>query len=133
MRPTVSQYAEVLEELSHASGAEVKEVVKNFLGFLKRRGETRKLASIVRRLEERAQEKSGELSVTAVTAHPASPETKTLLAEVAGKVFPQKKIDLIYQTDASVIGGVLLRTREALFDATLATRAKALKQALRKS
>jgi F-type H+-transporting ATPase subunit delta len=133
MRPTVSQYAEVLEELSRDSGAEVQEVAKNFLGFLKRRGETKKLASIVRRLEERAQEKSGELSVTAVTAHPASAETKTLLAEVAEKVFPEKKIDLIYQTDENVIGGVLLRTREALFDATLATRAKALKQALRKS
>lgn len=133
MRPTVSQYAEVLEELSQAQGVETKEVVENFLGFLKRRGETKKLASIVRRLEERAQEKSGELSVTAVTAHPASSETKTLLAEVAKKVFPEKKIDFAYQTDERVIGGVLLRTREALFDATLATRAKALKQALRKS
>lgn len=133
MRPTVSQYAEVLEELSSDSGADAQEVAKNFLGFLKRRGETKKLASIVRRLEERAQEKSGELSVTAVTAHPVSAETKALLAEAAGKVFPEKKIDLLYQTDESVIGGVLLRTREALFDATLATRAKALKQALRKS
>lgn len=133
MRPTASQYAAALEELSQASGADTKEVTKNFLGFLKQRREMKKLASIVHHLERRAKEKSGELLVTAVTAHPASSEAKTFLRSLAEQVFPKQKIVLDYETDPNVIGGALLKTDEALYDTSVASRAKALKQVLRKS
>jgi F0F1-type ATP synthase delta subunit len=77
MRPTVSQYAAVLEELS--SGADTKnisEIAKNFLGFLRRRGEADQAAAILDRLEKMEREKAGRLAVTVVTAHEVSEAAK---------------------------------------------------------
>lgn len=134
MRPTISQYAQSLEELTTGkTSVQVLEIAKNFTLFLKRRGEGEKMKDIVKYLEQSEQKASGHLTVTAVTAKEPTKEIQTLLSHQAEKLFPQKKITLEYIVDESVIGGALFRTSETLYDATLSTELKSLKKFLLKA
>lgn len=134
MHPTVSQYAEALQELTAgASREEAAGIAENLFGLLKRRGEEKKVSAIVKCLEKSEAAKEDRVSVTAVTAYEAQPETRAALALQAAKLFPHKKIDLRYETDRNMIGGALLRTDETLYDMTLASEVRALKHSLLKA
>lgn len=129
MFPTISQYARVLEELGEKkSAAERKELVASFVRFLERRREKRKLPLILKRLEELDDEKDGRQKVTAVTAHQAAGALAKKIEHKAGELFPGKKIDLHFVMDPTVIGGVVLKTKEEMYDTTLATAVKKFKK-----
>ena len=132
MRPTVSQYAEALESLSR-DGMGVENIIENFLGFLKRRGESAKGVVIMKQLEKRAAEQSQGISVTVVSAHDPEEETKALLMKKAEVLFPGKSIEARYEVDSSLLGGVRFQTEEMLYDATVSAELRALKTALHKS
>lgn len=129
MRPTASQYAEALEALSE-EGTSAEILAKNFLGFLKRRGESGKLAAVVAQLDKRGAARSGTLSVTVVTAHEAEASTRALLLKQATLMFPGVAVNLQYQVDASIIGGVRFRAEEILYDATVLAELSALKKVI---
>ena len=134
MRPTVSQYAEALADLTdQAPPATVAEIVKNFLGFLRRRGEQEKMDAIVKRLEKSAADKAGQVTVTVVTAHPVAKESQSVLVKQAAALFPHKKIILQYEIDPEMIGGARFRSDETLYDATLAAALQTLKHSLLKA
>lgn len=133
MTPTISQYATALEELSTEKGSlKATELAENFIAFLKRRGEKKKLGAIVAYLEKKEREKRGEINVRVITAHEVSKGAKEKLEAKAAKLFPGKKVELRYETDKDVIGGALFRTDETLYDATLSTELKELKKRLKK-
>lgn len=131
MRPTVSQYAQALVELSEGT-ADAKTLIGNLFGLLQRRGETEKAASILERLEYLAALKEQRVAVTAVTAHEPTVETKELLAKKATALFPGKKVELSYETDSNVIGGVRFRSEELSYDATIASELASLKKTISK-
>lgn len=134
MHPTVSQYAQALEELTESVASEkAAAIAENFFGFLKRRGEEQKMSAIVKCLEKNKAAKEGRVSVTVVTAYETDLETRELLARQAEQIFPDKKIELRYETDREMIGGALLRTDETLYDTTLANEVRALKNSLLKA
>lgn len=134
MHPTVSQYREALQELTAgASQEEAAGIAENFFGFLKRRGEEKKMDAIVKSLERSEADKENRVSVTVVTAFEADRETKAALAHQAEKLFSNKKIELRYEVDREMIGGALFRTDERLYDATLSNEVRALKNSLLKA
>lgn len=133
MRPTISQYARSLEELSRDATKEaVSDIAKNLMEFLKRRGEGKKLGAILKQLEKIEAEKEGRTRVTAILAHEADQVTKKKLSLQAEKLFPGKKVELSYMIDTALIGGVVFRTDEVLYDTTLVTELGELKKALNK-
>src|SRR5688572_25210839 len=100
MFPTISQYAVALEEMAlEKPASEKKKLVENFVRFLARRREKRKLPLILKRLEELADEKLGRQKVTAVTAHAVGEALEKKLKHKAGKLFPDKKIELHFETN----------------------------------
>lgn len=129
MRPTVSQYALALEALSK-EGMKVQDLAKNFLGFLKRRGESDKATAVIEQLGKRALSQLGILPVTVVTAHELDETTKQALRVQAGQIFPQKTVELRYTVDTALIGGARFSTDETLYDATVATELSALKNVI---
>ncbi|MDO8566482.1 MAG: F0F1 ATP synthase subunit delta [Candidatus Moranbacteria bacterium] len=134
MRPTVSQYARSLEELSQGATGEVVSVIaKNFAGFLRRRGEEKKLPAILKQLQKIEAEKEGRIAVTAILAHSADEATKKKLSLRAERLFPKKKVELSYTIDGEMIGGVVFRTDEVLYDATLLNEISLLKKSLLKA
>lgn len=134
MRPTISQYATSLEELSLGVTAEESVVLaKNFFAFLKRRGEGKKIHAILSHLEKIDDLKENRVIVTVVLAHEADEATKKQLSLQAQKLFPDKKIVLQYTVDAQVIGGATFRTDELLYDATLQIELNSLKKSFLKA
>lgn len=133
MRPTVSQYAMSLEELSlGATQEEVALIAQNFFRLLKRRGDFKKRDAIVRYVEKINAEKAGEVTVTVVLAHEPDAETKENLVSQASTIFPHKKVSLEYTIDKEMIGGAVFRTDEVLYDATLKAQVNNLKKSLLK-
>lgn len=134
MRPTVSQYARSLEELSlQATPEQAALISRNFWNFLKRRGETKKAREIIRQLERLEREKAGEIRVTVITAHEVMEDSRQLLYGKAKELFPGKNIELEYERDEKVIGGAQFRTDEMLYDATVVSQLKSLRNLLIKA
>jgi len=133
MRPTVSQYAKSLDILSsEATEENVSHIVTNFFQFLKRRGDWNKRQAILEYLEKMHREQSGELTVRAIVAHEPDAETKEEITLQAKRLFPEKKILLSYEVEKNMIGGVILRTDEVMYDATLKTQVHNLNKSLLK-
>lgn len=133
MRPTISQYARSLEELSRgAAGEAVAVIAKNFAGFLRRRGEEKKLPAILKQLEKIEAEKEGRIAVAVTLAHEADKATKEKLSLQAKKLFPKKKVELSYTIDTELIGGAMFKTDETLYVATLSNELSVLKKSLLK-
>jgi F-type H+-transporting ATPase subunit delta len=131
MRPTVSQYATALEELVSARAEKgPAQIVENFLGLLRRRGETGKIQAILSRLEKMEADKEGKIAVTVVTAHEADTETKAVLVKKIESLFLGKKAELRFEVDKNVIGGALFRTDEVLYDASVRQRLNELEKVL---
>ncbi len=130
MRPTVSQYARALEELQ----AEMKPhaLVESLKGWLRRRGEEKKFPLILKALERRLLAEEKKLMVTAVTAHELDHSTEATIMKKAKELFPHQMIELESRIEKEVVGGVKLQTEEALYDATVRTSLKLLKNSLLK-
>ncbi len=131
MRLSIRQYAQALLDLE--KDQEVGEAVersKRFFLWLSRRGEAKKLGKIVREAERLIREQSGIAAVHITTTHQADGTLRTLLHKQAEVVFVGKKIETSFSADAFSIGGAKMRSEEILYDATLATRLRQLKNSL---
>lgn len=129
-----NQYTEALQKLlANVSQARAVSVNQNPAGFSKIRSEEKKLGAVVKHLEKIEAEKEGRVSVTVVTANEVAQEIKDKLAKQAAKLFSDKKIELLYEVDRSVIGGILFRTDEALYDETISGKLQALKNSFLKA
>jgi len=126
------QYGEVLQKLVESASSRETNVNQNPPGFSKIRSDGKKIGAIVKHLEKIEAEKEGRLSITVVTAHKLAQGIKDKLAAEAGGLFPDKKIELHYEVDSGVIGGILFRTEEALYDETIAGKLQALKKSFLK-
>lgn len=133
MRPTVSQYAMSLEELSLGATKEnVTLLAESFFRLLKRRGDWKKKDAILKYVEKLNAEKEGRITVTVVLAHAPDDETKESLSLRASALFPHKKVSLEYTINTEMIGGAVFRTDEVIYDATLRAQVINLKKSLLK-
>jgi F0F1-type ATP synthase delta subunit len=130
MRLSIPQYAEVLLELEKEGDVAV--ITSRFSEWLSRRGEWKKLKKIVKEADRIVREKSGITDVTITTAHEADEATKDGLISQAKEVFAEDSVEARFVVDASVIGGVRLRSDETLYDATLSNAVRKLRIALMK-
>lgn len=134
MHPTVSQYAQSLEELSLGkTGDEIVSLSRNFFALLRRRGESKKIPAIIHHLEAIQDEKEGRMNVTAVLAHTADGETKKKIILEAQKLFPGKNVTIEYRIDNTIIGGVRFYTEEFLYSATVVDALASLRQSFLKA
>ncbi len=128
MRLSTKQYAKVLLELSEKGGD--KEIKEQFLAWLSRRGEMRKLSAILAQAEHMQKVASGSVEVEIATAFDPDTSTQKKLESKAGKLFQGKNILARFVTDPSLIGGARLRSGEFLYDASLSAKVRALKKDL---
>ena len=101
------------------------------MNFLKRRGEGDKIGDVLASLEGLEQERRGEVAVSVHSARPLNKEMEALVQNKIATLFPDKKAILSYVVDPGVIGGIRLRSKELLYDATLAQELVSLKKAIK--
>ena len=131
MKPTASQYAYALLELSQASAAsEQASVAQRFLAFLTRQREVKKLPAILRNLQRLTDEAEGVKRVRMTTSEILSDKSLEDLAQQIKKLLVTEKIILESKFDAGVIGGVVLQTDTELFDGTVRRKLGELRKTL---
>jgi F-type H+-transporting ATPase subunit delta len=101
----------------------------NFLRILLRNGRLTDLALINERLDAVMEERSGVVSGEVISAHeldePVRTELKTNLEKLTGKT-----VNLNYQIDRDIIGGVITRVGSTVYDSSVRTKLKNLKEQL---
>lgn len=110
--------------------SEADELVGRALLVLVDNGRLDELPGIIEDFNERHQEVAGELEVELTTAIPIDDEEadglRGRLAEATGKT-----VTLTRRVDAEILGGVVLRMRDLLIDASVRGRLDALRLSLR--
>ena len=120
--------------IDRAFGGRVHEAVQNFIKVVVDKGRAQALPDIVRSFIQMYHERQGELMVKVATAHPLEDDQRDKLRAVLKKKFASKgytDVILDERVDAKLLGGVVVRTGDNLYDNSLKTRLSAIGERLR--
>ena len=113
----------VLEEILKSSS----ETFRNFLKTVNRRGRLDLLRDIYRQSVLLSQKRRGHVAVQITTAVPLDDDTREkLIAELRELVHGEPDIRIC--VDPETIGGIIVRVGDTLFDASIATQLKNVRQ-----
>lgn len=116
-------YAKILYAITHElKPAELDQAIHNFATLLRQQRAIKKLPLIIAEFSEYADEKAGAHRLEVASARPMSQE---LLQKIASAFSPKAKATAVIDPD--LIGGVVIRTRQAILDASLKTRVAQLR------
>lgn len=127
--PSVSQAdrGKVVNALATKMGLSV--LVKNTVKLLSDRNRTRHLPEVIEAYEKLSQEKAGRVRAEVITATPMPEAYFTQLQRTLERV-TGKKVTLDKREDPSIIGGVVARVGDKVFDGSIRTRLDELKDEL---
>ena len=100
--------------------------VRNFALLLLERGRITALPAVARAYGELVDEKLGRVRATVTSAHPLDPATATAVQRALERR-TGKRIVLSTSTDPDLIGGIVARVGDLVFDGSLRTRLETLK------
>lgn len=120
------QYAIALyEATAGAKKEDITAIVSNFASMLAKSRELKKAGRIINEFVDYAKEKEGFVRIDITSAN--SLDAKTL--EAIKKVFGDK-VEAVEKIDASLIGGLTIKTKDVILDASIKTQLLKLKQSL---
>jgi len=127
--PSVSQVdrGKVVNALATKMGLSV--LVKNTVKLLSDRNRTRHLPEVIEAYEKLSQEKAGRVRAEVITATPMPEAYFTQLQHTLEQV-TGRKVTLDKREDPSIIGGVVARVGDKVFDGSIRTRLGELKDEL---
>ena len=130
---TPKQYATALyESFRGKPAAEVEQLFDNFLSFVWRNKDWKNLNKILKSFAKIYQDKEGLADAQIVSALDLSPQLKSHLQNWLDR-FTQKKVDLKYQTDKNLLGGIIIKYDDLILDASLKTQLSNLHKQLTNS
>lgn len=119
-------YAKILYEVTHDLKAnELDQAMQNFLHMLMENHALKKLPLIMKEFAEYADEKNGVHHLEVTSARPLDAE---LVQKITAAFSPKAKASTAVNPE--LIGGVVIRTRQAILDASLRTRVAQLSSKL---
>jgi ATP synthase, F1 delta subunit len=101
----------------------------NFLRVLLRNGRLTELAEINRRFAAVLEERSGAVAARVVSARPLTEEEQAQLQNSLSKL-TGKKVNLNFDIDQSIIGGVVATVGSTVYDGSVKTQLENLRQQL---
>lgn len=126
---TVRQYAQSLYEITKkASSDELPEITKQFLTLLVRHRQLKKFEYIIKEFEQYAKEQEGIQEITVESAH----ELKAENLKNIKSIFDAKKTEIKNVINPAIIGGIRLVSRDIIYDATIKSQLRQLKEHLSK-
>jgi F-type H+-transporting ATPase subunit delta len=125
--PTIpyDQKSRVLNELIAKSG--VRQSTANFLKLLLRNQRFGELSHVNAKLSEILDERSGIVSAQVVSARPISDPVKTALEKTLEQI-TNKRIRLSFETDKSLLGGIVTRIGSTIYDGSVRSQLERLGQ-----
>lgn len=127
--PSVSQVdrGKVVDALAGRMG--FAPVVKNTVKLLSDRGRTKYLIEVIDAYDRLSQAKAGRVRAEVITATPMPEAYFTQLQRTLEQV-TGKKVTLVKREDPSIIGGVVARVGDKVFDGSIKARLGELEQEL---
>ena len=127
--PTVpyDQKSKVLNELIARSN--VQQTTGNFLRVLLRNQRFAELPHVNAKLSEIMDERGGVVSAQVVSARPISEPVKNALEHTLEQI-THKRIRLSFETDASLLGGIVTRIGSTIYDGSVRTQLERLGEEL---
>lgn len=104
-------------------------LVRNTVNLLADKGRLGHLEEVLHALEELAEAETGRVRVEVVSAKPLSDAYYTRLTEKLQRV-TDRKVMLVKKQDPSLIGGVVTRVGDQVFDGSLSNRLSELRETL---
>lgn len=120
--------------IDRAFGGRVSEIVQNFIKVVVDKGRAQALPDMVRSFIQMYHERQGELMVNVATAQPLEDDQRDKLRGVLKKKFaPKGYTDIVFdeKVDPRLLGGMVVRTGDDLYDNSLRTRLDAIGERLR--
>lgn len=131
MRLSIPQYAEALLDLEKGiTPDQAESTAKSFVSWLARRGESKKLPTIVSQAGKMIADRSGIVDVEIVSAKPLEAGREISIIGQAKELFPGKEIRARFVTNPELIGGAQFRSEEVLYDASISGTVKKLRSSL---
>lgn len=124
---SVKQYAVALYEATQscAKQSDVKEVVNNFAAMLARERRLKKAGQVMEEFLIYSKERAGIVGVEITSAKELDKKTIAAIEKIFGK-----NTESTSCVDSSLIGGIILRTKDHILDASIKTQLKKLRQSL---
>ena len=133
MRITPKQYAiSLFESVSNKKDGEAEAVVKKFFGLLVRNNDLSKSGRIISELARLWNKKSGIVESEVVTARKLDDSSIRSLEKFLSEESGAKKIVINEKVDENILGGVVVRYGDTMLDASLRTKVRDLKSAIKK-
>jgi F-type H+-transporting ATPase subunit delta len=107
----------------------VSKLVRNTVKLLADKGRLPQLEDVLRALEELAEAETGRVRVEVTSAKPLSDAYYTKLTEKLQRV-TDRQVVLVKKQDPSLIGGVVTRVGDQVFDGSLSNRLSELRETL---
>lgn len=112
---TPRQYGKILYELTKdLSKKDLEKAVKTFFDFVVHDQAVKKIEAIMKEYTVYARKQEGEEDVTVISAFPL---TQEIIKEIKKKF--GEKITLNHEEDTTLLGGLIIKTEDKIFDASL--------------
>jgi len=123
---SLRQYAIALyEATSGANKDDITAIVGNFASMLAKSRELKKAGRIIDEFIEYAKEKEGYVRINITSASKLNEKTLHAIKKVFGD-----KVESVETIDPSLIGGLTVKTKNVILDASVKTQLLKLKQSL---
>jgi F-type H+-transporting ATPase subunit delta len=127
--PTIpyEQKSKVLNDL--IAKAKVRPTTANFLRVLLRNQRFAELSHVNAKLADIMDERAGVVSAQVVSARPISEPVRTALEQTLAQI-TQKRVRLSFETDESLLGGIVTRIGSTIYDGSVRSQLERLGQEL---
>ncbi len=120
------QLGKILFKLTYGQkGKHLETAVEEFMSFVRKKHLTKKMPYILNAFDRVAKEHEGTLPLHITSAHPLNSATQKAIEKQFGGVSTEEVL-----VDPALIGGVIVRHKNTIFDASIASQLDSIKKAL---
>jgi F-type H+-transporting ATPase subunit delta len=131
MRISPKKYAQTLYELVEGKNEkEIKETLEKFVNFLIENQDTTKADKIIEQFEQIWNKKNQIVEAKATTSVEVDKQTLEAIEKYIKNLSQAEKVNLKYDINKEILGGVVIRYKDKLIDASLRTQIKQFKSQL---
>ncbi len=133
MKISAKQYALTLYELTEEKGdAEIKDIVANFVNFMKKRGDFKKLSSVVTQFTNIYNNKHSIIEATVITARGLDSQEEENVRSFIKRKYSANSVIINSVVNENVKGGIIIRVGDEILDGSVSARLKKLQANLSK-
>lgn len=133
MKITAKKYAQaLLESVEGKSKKEAEEQIKKLIALMYENGDMKQGDKLVDEFVSCWDKVHGITEVEVTTASELNSSSKKSIEKYAKTKFKSEKIEMTEKVDEKILGGVVLRSEDKVYDASVKTRLYELKKSLNK-